>query len=1378
MQVFLIIFVVIIRKITTNYINMKKILGLDLGVGSIGWAYVHESENENEQSDIVRMGVKISSLTKEEKSNFEKGKSVTANATRTLARSMRRNLQRYKLRREVLKSILMDNNLIANSDVLLESGNATTFQTYKLRAKAVTERVELDEFSRVLFMINKKRGYKSSRKVKSDENGVAIDEIAVAEQLYNEDMTPGEYVWSMVFSVNKRYIPSFYASDLRSELERIWNYQSAFYPDVLTDELKEKIQNKTITQTSKIFLADKGIYLAENKGKDRKRYEYNWRYNGLRKCLELGEIAYIISSINGEITKSSGYLGAISDNSKVLLINKLTVGQYLAKQIEEQPNKSLKNIIFYRQDYLNEFEAIWEQQAKHYPQLTPSLKKHIRDTIIFYQRPLKSQKGLLSYCEFESNEVKVNVDGKIKTKKRGLKVAPKSSPLFQEFKIWQVLNNIIVSDNASKEQFELSEDDKLRLFEELTYKEKISQKEFFKLLGLNVKQYSIKYKEIEGNRTMSAIYRACCGVLAVNGYDTSAYELMSGEEALRNIVPALKSLGFNADILYFDFSLEGKEFENQLSFRLWHLLYSFENEVCKTGIGALVDKIMALCNMGEREAKIIANIHLQDDYGSLSSKAMRKILPFLKGGNMYDVACAYAGYRHSKNSLTKEEIENKVLVDKLENLPKNSLRNPVAEKILNLMINVVNECSEKYGRPDEIRVELARELKNSAAERKNISDGISDATKENERIREEIKKKFAFNHVSKTDIVRYKLYMELKPNGFKTLYSNTYIPEDKIFDDSFEIEHIIPKSCLFDDSFSNKTLELSGENKDKGNETAFDFVSRKYDEATLEKYKLTVHSLPVSNSKKKKLLMTAKDIPTDFISRDLKDTQYISKKAKEILESYVRRVISTTGSITDKLRQDWQLVDIMKELNWDKYDRLGMTSLTVNRKGETIRNIKDWTKRNDHRHHAMDALAIAFTKHEHIKYLNTMNAKGELTGMVRNRKFIPPIPLDVFRAEAKRHLEMILISLQSRNKITTSNRNIIKVKGKRIVQHCLTPRIQLHNETIYGRIKQPVVSYVKVGAKLNYESIEKIGNATYRELLKQRLDTFNGDAKKAFTGKNSLAKNPIWLDANSTKAMGEKVKIVEYETIYTTRKPITKDIKIDKVIDGKIKLILKNRLNEYGGNADKAFSNLEDNPIWINEDKGIILKRVTLKGINNAEALHTKVDLYGNTVLDDKGESCPVDFVSTSGNHHVAIYSDAKGELQERCVSFFEAVATKNAGLDVVDKKYRQEDGWSFVFTMKKNEYFVFPNSETGFDPSLVDLTNPDNYSIISPNLFRVQKLATKYYVFRHHLETKVDDIGNLRDITWKRIQNVDGLKGIVKVRINNIGDIVDVGEY
>ena len=85
---------------------MKKILGLDLGTSSIGWALVNEAENSDEVSSIIKLGVRVNPLTVDEMQNFEKGKSITTNADRTLKRSMRRNLQRYKLRRDALIELL------------------------------------------------------------------------------------------------------------------------------------------------------------------------------------------------------------------------------------------------------------------------------------------------------------------------------------------------------------------------------------------------------------------------------------------------------------------------------------------------------------------------------------------------------------------------------------------------------------------------------------------------------------------------------------------------------------------------------------------------------------------------------------------------------------------------------------------------------------------------------------------------------------------------------------------------------------------------------------------------------------------------------------------------------------------------------------------------------------------------------------------------------------------------------------------------------------------------------------------------------------------------------------------------------------------------
>lgn len=1391
---------------------MKKILGLDLGTTSIGWALVNEKENDNEQSSIIKLGVRVNPLTTDEQKNFDEGKPITTNADRTVKRGMRRNLQRYKLRRDTLLSVLKEQGFISDDTILCEQGNRSTFQTLQLRAKAATEEVSLADLARILLLINKKRGYKSSRKVDADTDGKSIDGMSVARTLYENNLTPGEYAYGRL-QQGKKYIPDFYPSDLRAELNRIWECQRQYYPEILTDALRENLHGKNEKQTWAICHEPFGIVgIKRNGNKTEQKVEnYRWRKEALTKQLGLEELAIVLQKINSQINGASGLLGAISDRSKELYFLKQTVGQYQWNELQKNPNYSLKNQVFYRQDYLDEFERIWETQRKFHPELTDELKHELRDIVIFYQRPLKSQKGLVGFCELESSQKEIIKDGKQKTVTIGLRCCPKSSPLFQCFKIWQSINNISVTDNIVPERQcdqssdeiinkygtrPLMEEEKQKLFRELNLKERMSAAEILKLLFPDERNLKLNFKEVKGNTTMSAFVNACRQVIYMSGHDDIDFSKESAQHTTGIIKEVFGKIGAHADFLTFDPCLDGKEFAQQPAYRLWHLLYSYTGDNSATGDERLKERIADICGLDKEYASAFASIALQDDYGSLSAKAMRKILPFMMDGNKYSVACEYADYRHSKRSLTKEELDNKPLVNTIPLLKRNSLRNPVVEKILNQMINVVNTVSETYGKPDEIRIEMARELKKSAKEREQMTKDINDAKKKNDEYKQVLQSEFGITNPSRNDVIRYRLYKELEQNGFKTIYTQTYIPKDKLFSKEFDIEHIIPQARLFDDSMSNKTIEARQANIEKGSATAYDYVLGKYGKQGAEEYKQRVDKMledgKISKTKQKKLLMREQEIPEGFIDRDLRDSQYIARKAREILESMVRTVVATTGSVTDRLREDWQLVDVMKELNWDKYDRLGLTETITDHDGRQIRRIKDWTKRNDHRHHAMDALTIAFTRYSFIQYLNNMNAHSDKSpstyGIEQKElyrdshgklRFVPPMPLNEFRSEAKKHLEEILVSIKAKNKVMTKNPNKTKcAKGKTKTTLQLTPRGQLHNETIYGRIRQYATKEERVGSAFNAEKIATVASKRLREALAARLRQFDGDPKKAFTGQNSLEKKPIYLDAAHTVCVPPKVKTVTLEPTYTLRKEVNKDLNVEKVIDPHIRRILKERLKEYNNNAKEAFSNLEENPIWLNKERGIAIKRVTISGVSNAIALHDKHDHHGKKLLDSEGRPMPTDFVSTSNNHHVAIFRDAEGNLQEHIVSFFEATMRASQHLPVIERDYNKELGWQFLFTMKQNEYFVFPNEKTGFNPNETDLLDPKNYAEISRNLFRVQTLSNKDYIFRHHLETTVDRIKELSEIKWKRITALNKLNGIVKVRVNHIGQIVAVGEY
>lgn len=1436
---------------------MKRILGLDLGTNSIGWALVDEAESKDERSSIVKLGVRVNPLTVDELTNFEKGKSITTNADRTLKRGMRRNLQRYKLRRETLVEVLKEHKLITEDSILSENGNRTTFETYRLRAKAATREISLEEFARVLLMINKKRGYKSSRKAKGAEEGMLIDGMDIARELYNNNLTPGELCLQLL-DEGKKFLPDFYRSDLQHELDRIWEKQKEYYPEILTETLKEELRGKkrdavwvicTKYFVWKEFYAEwnseegkteqrerehklAGIY-SKRKRDEAKRENLQWRVNGLKEKLSLEQLVIVLQEMNIQINNSSGYLGAISDRSKELYFNKKTVGQYQMEILDKNPNASLRNMVFYRQDYLDEFNTLWEKQAEYHKELTEELKKEIRDIIIFYQRRLKSQKGLIGFCEFEKRQIEVEVDGKKKIKTVGNRVIPRSSPLFQEFKIWQILNNIEVTvvgkkskqkkrkDNSPTlfdgldevEQLEqngrrcLYQEEKELLAQELFVRDKMTKSDVLNLLFGNTQELDLNFKTIDGNKTGYALFQAYNKMIEISGHEPINFK-KPVEKVIEHVKAVFDLFNWNTDILVFN---SNKKLDSQSYYKLWHLLYSFEGDNTPTGNRRLIQKITELYGFEKEYATVLANVTFQDDYGSLSAKAIHKILPHLKEGNQYDVACTYAGYRHSESSLTKKEIENKVLKDRLMLLPKNSLRNPVVEKILNQMVNVVNAIIDTYGKPDEIRVELARELKKNAKEREELTKSIAQITKTHEEYKELLQKEFGLTNVSRTDILRYKLYKELETCGYKTLYSNTYISREKLFSKEFDIEHIIPQARLFDDSFSNKTLEVRSVNIEKGNKTAYDFVKEKYGESgignSLEYYLNNIESLfksgKISKTKYNKLKMTEQDIPDGFIERDLRNTQYIAKKALSMLNEISRRVVATSGSVTDRLREDWQLVDVMKELNWEKYKALGLVEYFEDRDGRQIGRIKDWTKRNDHRHHAMDALTVAFTKDVFIQYFNNKNASlnpNTNECAIKNKYFqngraIAPMPLGEFRTEAKKHLENTLISIKAKNKVVTSNISKTKKRDGVNTKVQQTPRGQLHLETIYGSGKQYLVREEKVNASFDMRKIATVSKSAYRDVLLKRLRENGNDPKKAFTGKNSLDKQPVWLDKEQTRKVPEKVKTVTLEVVYTIRKEISPDLKVDKVIDTGVRKILTDRLNEYGNDAKKAFSNLDENPIWLNKEKGISIKRVTISGISNAQPLHVKKDKDSKPILDKNGRNIPVDFVNTGNNHHVAVYRrpviDKKGqvvvdevgnpkfELEEIVVSFFEAVTRANLGQPIIDKDYKTSEGWQFLFSMKQNEYFVFPNEKTGFNPKEIDLLDTENYGLISPNLFRVQKFTHKNYVFRHHLETTIKDTNsNLRGITWIDFRSSKGLDSIVKVRVNHIGQIVSVGEY
>ncbi|MCD8261207.1 MAG: type II CRISPR RNA-guided endonuclease Cas9, partial [Bacteroides sp.] len=881
--------------------------------------------------------------------------------------------------------------------------------------------------------------------------------------------------------------------------------------------------------------------------------------------------------------KETEYLAHIKNNYQLIKEQNLTIGQYFYLQLKADEYFRVKENIFPREAYIEEFERICQRQSGWLPE---TLKNEIRDRIIYYQRPLKSQKGLVSVCKFEGRWIEKRGE-KIYV---GPKVAPKSSPLFQVEKIWEAIHNIRIT-NRKGENYLLSTQQKQKLFDYLNEHPKLTATELFKIVGLSEKEYSTgKQLErgIQGNLTKVEI-KKCLGtnpaynrLLQFNLtlqekdppcylYDKDTGEVLS-EKREQVIDPGCEKEPF---------------------YQLWHTIYSLNDpQECL----AVLQKNFGL---DEETARSLASIDFtRQRFGNKSARLIRKILPYLMEGEEYTSAMSYAGHNHS-NSLTSKENQNRLLQQTLSLLPKNSLRQPIVEKILNQMINLENSIidaySEKdasgkiirYFRFDEIRIELARELKQSKEERNETDKNISKRERENETIKKSLAEYGL--RATRNNILKWRLYHEINDhhtrlNAICIYCGNPISLTDTILGKEVEIEHIIPRSKLFDDSQSNKTLAHRKCNSTKGNQTAYDFMKSK-PENVFEQYVERVNRLYQNQrSKRAKLLMSEENIPQDFIERQLRESQYIARKAREILQSICPQVWCTTGIVTAELRRLWGWDDVTINLQLPKYKALGLTEeetwTSEHGKHTHIKEkITGWSKRNDHRHHAIDALVIACTKQRFIQRFNTLNSSKTREDMEREitkrsvtyreklslleKYIISQSPLSV--PEVEKAVANILVSFKSGKKVAVAGTRKIGKRGDRKVVQTgiIVPRGALSEESVYGKIR---VIGEKKKLKYLFQYPDLIVDPKIQALVKERLTTYAYTEKEALA---SLKKNPIYLNTDKTIALETAAC---YQEEYVIKYNIDTNFnKTDKVVDKGIRQILEKRLSNYDGKPKEAF---------------------------------------------------------------------------------------------------------------------------------------------------------------------------------------------------------------
>lgn len=425
----------------------------------------------------------------------------------------------------------------------------------------------------------------------------------------------------------------------------------------------------------------------------------------------------------------------------------------------------------------------------------------------------------------------------------------------------------------------------------------------------------------------------------------------------------------------------------------------------------LVDWLIESTGVDEAHATRIANAALPEGYGSLSAKALARILPAMRAEVItYDKAVLAAGFEHHSH-ISHAATTGEILTElpyygeylqrhvgfgtgEPEDSPETRfgrIANPTVHIGLNQVRTVVNALIRRYGHPSEVIVEVARDLKQSQEQRQETQEQQAKNQKRNERLRKDAAGilGIAEERVRHADIQKLILWEELSFDvaDRRCPYSGVQLSAAMVLSDQVEVEHILPFSMTLDDGLNNKTVAMRQANRIKGNRTPWgareDFAAQGWD---YDSILLRAERMPRNKRYRfaadgyEKWLKEDKD----FLARALNDTRHLSRVAREYLSLICpggTRVIP--GQMTAMLRAKFGLNDI-----------LGLA-------GEK--------NRNDHRHHAVDACVVAVTDQGLLQRFAQASADARGKGLDRLVEAMPD-PWPSYRAHVKRAIQAIWVS--------------------------------------------------------------------------------------------------------------------------------------------------------------------------------------------------------------------------------------------------------------------------------------------------------------------------------------------------------------------------------
>ena len=758
--------------------------------------------------------------------------------------------------------------------------------------------------------------------------------------------------------------------------------------------------------------------------------------------------------------------------------------------------------------------------------------------------------------------------------------------------------------------------------------------------------------------------------------------------------------------------------------QIWHMLYSITD---KSQLLAALKHYSETNHLSDVFVEKLGKMKPFSDYGAYSEKATRKLLNLMRSGEFWSEEAIDAQTKSRIDHILTGEVDDSVServrekldtmnevkdfqglplwlaeyvvydvrkndtkwekpedIDKyLQSFRLHSLNNPIVEQVVMESLRTVRDIWKQEGQIDEIHIELGRDLKQNAEQRKKTmlrqqenekanlraklllqefmnpemdvegvhayspsqqelfriyEDGVLSANKPDDDTQRIINELSALKQPSLQDIKKYRLWLDQK---YVSPYTGEIIPLAKLFTPAYQIEHVIPQSRFFDDSMSNKVICEAEVNARKDRMLGHEFITQCGGEKitlsggkvvqilSLQAYEDTIKKNFAGDPRKQEKLMLD-EIPEKFVARQMNDSRYISRLMMQLLSNIVREKISNTeyepeavsknlivcnGATTTRLKKDWGINDVWNKIILPRFERLNQiqnttifTAKTAN--GHIIPNVPlelkqgFEKKRIDHRHHAMDAIVIAFTTRNHVALLcnesaldKDEKARYDLQTLLRKRevwrsgdgkehyKFTDFIaPYDGFQKDVQETLENIVVSFKQNLRVINKSNNYFvhfvkdeetgKLKKKRDPQKKgdnWSIRKSLHKATVFGEVNLRKKKYVNLTYALQH--VEDIVEKDLRTKLKELLQ----EGKNEKQIKQYFASEPdVWADVNL-----KRIEVYYYtkdtnDHYYAVRTALddsfTEDYIRNKVTSEAIQKILLAHLERCNNDPKLAFS--------------------------------------------------------------------------------------------------------------------------------------------------------------------------------------------------------------